>query len=240
LSFEAEPRAVKQVLLDALRQQPEDERQCKEYANHREFRSLDHLLDWLVFESPFTVLVIIDEIPETLEAVLARKFQFGVKVLSLSRYRRDRSDAFYQFEPFLADLIDEVAPANHTEPSGPSAASSVEVDTVVVPARDDGFEDVFITENRWYKVRIHGSMRPQIKYIAVYGAAPVSAITHIAPVKSIEPWENSEKFVLNFAEPAEKVQPIPPAKGGRVKNVQSLRYTTRARLESARSLDDLW
>lgn len=62
--------------------------------------------------------------------------------------------------------------------------------------------DTFVGENRWYAIRIHGTMRPQIKHIALYQAAPKSAITHIAPVKSSEPWKDSGKFVVNFAAPA--------------------------------------
>ena len=55
-------------------------------------------------------------------------------------------------------------------------------------------------------IRVHGSMRSQIKYIATYQVAPISAITHIAPVKSIEPWKDSGKLVVNFAEPARALQ----------------------------------
>jgi hypothetical protein len=80
--------------------------------------------------------------------------------------------------------------------------SPAEIDTVVVPAREEGFQTVFIGENRWHEVRLHGSMRPQIKYVAVYRVAPESAITHLASVKSIEPWKDTGKWVINFAEPA--------------------------------------
>ena len=49
---------------------------------------------------------------------------------------------------------------------------------------------------------------PQIKYIAAYQVSPVQAITHVARVKSIEPCEDSGKFVLNFDGPAEPIGPI--------------------------------
>jgi len=83
-------------------------------------------------------------------------------------------------------------------------------------------------------------MRPQIKYVAVYQVAPVSAITHIAPVKSIEPWKDTGKVVINFAEPAKEITPIPMLKAGRVRSFQNLRYTSRAQIDKAKSLDDLW
>jgi len=70
--------------------------------------------------------------------------------------------------------------------------------------------------------------------------APISAITFIAPVKSIEPWKDTNKVVVNFAEPAREIGPIPLVKGGRVKALQNLRYTSRGRLETAKTLDDIW
>jgi len=74
----------------------------------------------------------------------------------------------------------------------------------------------------------------------VYRVAPISAITHIAPVRSIEPWKDSAKFVLNFAEPAKETGPISLVKGGKVKALQSLRYTNRQTIEQAKTLDDIW
>jgi hypothetical protein len=42
-----------------------------------------------------------------------------------------------------------------------------EIDTIVVPAREEGFPEVFLGENRWYAVRIHPSMIPKIHNLAV-------------------------------------------------------------------------
>ena len=240
LSFETDQRSVKAILFSALLEQPNIKQKCEEYAATHEFRNLDHMLEYLVYEAPFAALVVIDEIPEDLENVLTRRFKFGVEVLELARYENDKGDRFYHFEPFLADLAEDVV-------SKPEAGEQIrdridldEVDTVVVPARDDGFEEVFIGENRWHEIRIHGTMRPQIKYIAAYRVAPISAITHLAQVSSIEPWKEGGKFVVNFTERAKEIGPIILVKGGRVKALQNLRYTTRQKLEAAKTLDDVW
>ncbi len=241
LSFEAEPRAIKTILLDALHKQAEAKARCEVYAASHAFRNLDHLLETLVFEGPFAALVVIDEIPENLENVLARRFQFGVEVLELARYENSTGEHVYRFEPFLSDVDQPAIVENEVEQASPRRQLDLSaIDTVVVPARDDGFQDVFIRENRWMAVRIHGTMKPQIKYIAAYRVAPVSAITHIAPVRSIEPWKDTGKFVVDFTEPAHEIGPISLVKGGRAKALQNLRYTNREALEKAKTLDDLW
>lgn len=229
LSFEAEPRRVKSVLFGAIQADPKHWQACEEYANRHQFRNLDHMLEWLVFESSFAALVIIDELADDLEQVLVRKFAFPVEVLSLARYERDNGERVYGFEPFLADVD-----------SGSGPTETAEIDTIVVPARADGFDEVFLGEDRWYAIRIHGSMRPQIKYIAGYQVAPLSAITHIAPVKSIEPWKDTRKYCVNFSEPARAIGPISLVKTGRVRPLQNSRYSNRLRVEAAKTLDDIW
>ncbi|HET9181236.1 MAG TPA: hypothetical protein VFP59_03810 [Candidatus Angelobacter sp.] len=238
LSFEAEPLTVKKALLHALQNQPPAKQAAEEYAAKRAFRNLDHLLEYLVAESPFSALVIIDSMPEELEGVLADKFRFGVEVIELSRYENEKGERAYNFEPFLAEVIGEAS--SQAQPANETQLSTEEIDTVVVPARVEGFQKVFLGENCWYKVRIHGSVRPQIKYIAGYQVAPISAITHIAPVKSIEPWKDSGKFVLRFSEPAKAIGPIPLVKNGLVKAPQGLRYTTLERLFKAKNMDELF
>ena len=114
------------------------------------------------------------------------------------------------------------------------------IDTIVVPAKEDGFQEVFLRENRWYEIRIHQSMIPQIKYIAAYQVAPVSAVTHWASVKNILPWENTGKFVVNFIEPAKEIEHINLVPKSKVKAPQAPRYTSFSKLQQARTLDELF
>lgn len=62
----------------------------------------------------------------------------------------------------------------------------------------------------------------------------------MAPVKAILPWKDTDKVVLNFGEPAQAIGPVSLVKGGRVKALQNLRYTSYSRLKEAKTLDDLW
>jgi hypothetical protein len=241
ISFKAEPRTVRDILLDALRKQADALAECEAYAASHSFRNLDHFLDVLAFETPFAALVIIDEIPEDLENILAKNFQFGVEVLELSCYANGKGERVFRFEPFLADLAEE--PETGAVPIGSVTRKRIDastVDTVVVSAKDETFQDTFLKENRWYAIKIHGAVRPQIKYIAVYRKKPVQAITHIARVSSIEPWKDTDKYVLNFAEPAKEIIHIPLVKGSRGKAVQGPRYTNRETIDRAKTLDDIW
>ncbi len=115
-----------------------------------------------------------------------------------------------------------------------------DVDTIVVPAQEEGFQEVFLRENRWYAIRMHESMIPQIKYIAVYRVAPISAVTHWAPVNNIVPWQDTGKFVVNFTEPAKEIEHINLVPKSRVKAPQAPRYTSFSRLQQAKTLDDLF
>ncbi len=239
LAFEEEPLLVKKILLNAINQRPTAKSQFDKYIETHDFRNLDHLLDQLVHEADFAALVVIDEVPDNLENVLAKKFAFGVEILGLQPYENNQKERIYRFKPFLADVTADIAITKSKTDAG-MIVDTGEIDTVVVPARKEGFRDVFLGQDRWWEIRLHGSMRPQMKYIAAYQVAPISAITHIAPVKSIDPWKDSTKYVVNFSEPAKGIGPITLVKKGRVKALQNLRYTTRKRLEKAKTLDDIW
>jgi hypothetical protein len=111
-------------------------------------------------------------------------------------------------------------------------------DTVIVPAQKDGFEEVFLGRSEWYAIRISGGMLDKIKFIAAYQSAPISAITHVAPVKQIEPYGETGKYKLVFSEPAQPIEPIPygDAPSGAM---QGPRYTTIERLRSAKTVGAL-
>lgn len=234
LAFESDPQKVKKVLREAIEQEPLAREKCETYAKAFGLDNMDLLLEKLVYDSPFGALVIIDELEDNLSNVLAKKFNFVVETLTLRRYCNAQGERLYDFEPFLED-IEEIAP----QVSGPVATG--ELDTIVVPAQEEGFKEVFLGEDRWYQIRVHPSMLHNLKYIASYVTAPTSAITHFAEIASIEPWRESGKYVVNFKGKAQPLQkPIPLVKQGKVTAPQGHRYTTFEKLTQARSLDDVF
>jgi hypothetical protein len=237
LSFDTSAQRVKAIVKDQLQAKPKAWRQCIEYAEANGFENIDFLLERMIYgDDSFNALVIIDNVEPELETALVSRFQFPVEIIELKRFRSKDGERLYQFDPFLADVAGAVESGGAKLPP----IDPAEVDTIVVPAQDEGFEEVFIRENRWYQIRIHSSMIPKIKHIGVYRVAPTSAITHIADVQSIEQWKDTNKYVVNFAAPAKKIGPINLVPKGVVKAPQCPRYTSLSRLKKAKTLNDVF
>ena len=233
LSVESDPHKVKTIIKDALVAQNSKWQQCEEFVQKNGFENVDYLLEQMIFApNSFQALVIIDELVEELEKILVSRFKFPVEVITLERFRAGKELA-YQFTPFLNDITPEA------EASGASL-DPAEIDTVVVPAREEGFNRVFLGEHQWWAIRLHSSMIPKIKHIAAYQVKPVSAITHVGPVDRIEPWKDTGKYIVYLAEPARELKPIALVPKGRVRALQGLRYTSLDRLLTAENLDQVF
>lgn len=239
LSFKSTPQKMKGILRNAVQGSSEILASCDQYATSNGFSNIDYLLEQMIYpEDAFKALVIIDELEDELESILYTSLKFPVETLVIERYRSPAGEVGYHFDPFLYELSAQgstVADLGNTPTIDPS-----EIDTVIVPAREEGFQEVFLGESRWHAIRIHSSMIPKIRYIAAYQVAPVSAITYVAEVAAIEPWKDTQKYCVIFKEPAHKIGPIPLVSNGKVTAPQSLRYTSFSRLQKAGSLDDVF
>lgn len=128
------------------------------------------------------------------------------------------------------------AAADQVQPVSPDHE---QFDTIVVPARETGFKEVFLGQNCWFAVRIGSKHIPKLKYIAGYQVAPVAAITHIAEIASVVPYEDTGKYRINFKAPATSIVHIPRAAASDV-SMQSSRYALREKLLTAKNLDQVW
>lgn len=234
-SFASAPRQMKQLLFGEISKDGKVYEACHAYAQEYGLRNVDNMLDQLVNDT-FRALIIIDEATDELYKVV-KNFRFPVEVIEVETYQGPSGHRIYRFTPLFKDVSDV---KESIEAREQRTVDISEFDTIVVPAQRDGFQETFLGENRWYAIRIHASMIPQIKYIASYQVAPVSAVTHWALIKNIEPWEDSGKFVVNFAEPAKEIGPIPLVPKSRVKALQNARYTSFDRLQEAKTLDEVF
>ena len=129
---------------------------------------------------------------------------------------------------------------SETVQSSPSTITNLPTsyDTVIVPALKEGFDRVFIGENKWWAIRLAGGALSKIKYIAAYQTAPVSAITHIAEVSSIQLYGDTSKYQVNFSGPAKQIEPIKLDKPSLA--LQNIRYTTREKILKSKTLSELF
>lgn len=86
--------------------------------------------------------------------------------------------------------------------------SNAKLNTVIVPARKEGFDRVFMGESQWHEIRIGSEMIDRLKYIAAYQVAPISAVTHVALIKEIHYQRTSGKFLITFDGPAVEICPV--------------------------------
>jgi hypothetical protein len=229
LSFETSKVKVKNIIKEMLQRRPQEWNKCEVFAKKNGYENVDYLLESIIHKKDsFNALLIIDELWEELETVLISRFKFPVEVVTLKRFKKNNWKILYDFSPFLNEVSEDIEKIDISD-----------IDTIVIPAREDGFQEAFIDENCWYAIRLNSSMIPKIKYIAAYQIAPVSAITHIAEVKSIEQWKDTNKYILYFSEPAEKIKKVPLGKI-KGKAPQSPRYSSKNRILNAKSLDSVF
>lgn len=229
LSFESSKVKIKNIIKEMLQKRIDCWKKCEAFAKKNGYENVDYLLESIIHKKDsFNALLIIDDLGEELETVLMSRFKFPVEITTLKRYKNGNDTILYEFEPFLYEVAEDTVKVDISE-----------IDTIVVPAREEGFNEVFINQNCWYQIRLNASMIPKIKYIAAYQVAPISAITHIAEVKSIEQYKDTNKYILYFSEPAEKIKHIGLGKI-KGKAPQGPRYSSREKILSAQSLDNLF
>lgn len=136
--------------------------------------------------------------------------------------------------PKLGDAIEE-----QIQPVSIVSGETEQFDTVVVPAREEGFQRRFIGENCWFAIRINARHIPKLKYIVAYRVAPICAITHVAEIDTIVPYTNTGKYMLKFKGPATVIGPIPRTEDSLV-NLQSSRYALHEKVLHAKTLDEVW
>lgn len=136
----------------------------------------------------------------------------------------------HRFTPFKDEVLTDL-PAN---------SDADELDTIIVPAREDGFNEEFLKNDRWYAIRISSAMIDKIKYIAAYQVAPISGITYVAEVDRIEKYKDTNKYIVMFK--SGSVRKINKVVLGQKKGLapQAPRYSSYKTIVSAKSLDDLW
>lgn len=201
-------------------------------------RNIDEYLDRAVYKE-FKAIVLIDEARPELYKVL-QKINANISVLEFKAYQSGDKFA-YQYDTLYDGDIDITESDDNITESDDGHARRIlrraNSDTIIVPAQEQGFQDVFIGENSWYAIRISAAMKERVKYIAAYQVAPESAVTYIAEIKDIKPYEDTGKYIVEFKSPAEKLQRKVTLRESK-NSPQGPVYVKREDLLSAKHLED--
>ena len=234
VSYKQSRLKIKQYILDYLSKSPTNMAFIESKASEMGYRNIDAMLESMIYRDTVDAIVIIDNSSAELENVLSH-LSMKIGIIEFKAYENNKGNRLYKFIPFNNEVKEFVAAR-----SGTKSVSPEDIDTIVVPAQEEGFQSAFIESNAWWQIRISVSMLDKIKYIAAYRTAPVSAITHIAEVDRIERYKDTNKYILYFREPAKEIPHIELDKDKKGVAPQASRYTNYARLMSATKLSEVF
>lgn len=234
VSYKQSRLKIKQYILDYLSKSPTNMTFIESKASELGYRNIDAMLESMIYRDTVDAIVIIDNSSAELENVLSH-LSMKIDIIEFKAYENGAGNRLYKFIPFNNEVKEFVAAR-----SGAKNVSPEDIDTIVVPAQEEGFQSAFIESNAWWQIRISVSMLDKIKYIAAYRTAPVSAITHVAEVDRIERYKDTNKYILYFKESAKAIPHIELDKDKKGVAPQASRYTNYARLMSATKLSEVF
>lgn len=231
ISYKASGRDIKKFLLSNIFEDELQVKIVKKGLKIAGYRNSDEMLDDLIFEKSVASIVLIDEVTPELEKVL-NQLAMNTDIIEFQTYECG-NETIHKFTPFQQEI------RSLPELKGKKIKPE-ELDTIVVPANEDGFNEVFLGENCWYQIKITSSMLERIKFIAGYQTAPISAITYYAEVKKIEKYKDTNKFIVYFKDKAKRIGPIKLPKKSTGLVPQSFRYTSFKKLIEAKTLGEVF
>lgn len=234
ISYKESGRKIKKLLLDEILKQPEDLKKLESVAEIASYRNIDELLESIIFDKKIKAVVVIDESSDQLDNVLSQ-LTIDTDILEFQTFTNGK-EKIHKFTPFNAELRE------FTESPKTSKKQSAEsIDTIVVPANDQGFHKVFLGQDCWFKIRLSAAMIDRLKYIAAYQTAPVSAITHYAEIANIEKYQDTNKYIVYFKDKAKQIKPIKfDTDNINSGAMQGPRYTSLDRLLDAKRLSEVF
>lgn len=217
---------IKSMLLEAINNDKALQETAKRLTDKINFQNISEILDYAIYKNEFGFVIIIDEINQDLYSV-TRELARQPELLQIQKYKSKDGALLYAYEELLGEVV---------EAKSTWIKDIDDIDTMVAPAKEEGFKRVFLGQKEWYAVRIASSVIPRLKYLAMYEVAPVKAIRWVGKIESIQPYEDTGKYKIFLSE----IKKIEPIKLGNPKYAPyGPRYTTYELLEKAKDLGDL-
>lgn len=213
-SFEDARPQVRNFLMHEIAARPEHLKRLQTACDASGTRNIDAYLDMAVYRE-FRGLVVIDEARPELHRVI-EKINADISVLELRSFEGDDGRVFHVFDTLYDDDEQgEIPPINGAVDADDRRAARqarrAASDTIVVPAREEGFRSVFLGQDSWHSIRIGAAMKGRLTHIAAYQVAPHSAVTHVAEIDEIKPYQDTGKYLVIFKGPARKIRSVPVA-----------------------------
>ena len=227
ISTETDKYKLKNTLLAAVNGDSAKKQQLSDFFAKSKYDNINELLDRVIFENKPAAIIVIDEATDELFNVM-NQLTMTTEVIEAQTYVCG-DKKIHRFSPFKDDVLVDL-PAN---------SDADELDTIIVPAREDGFNEEFLKNDRWFAIRISGAMIDKIKYIAAYQVAPISGITYIAEVDRIEKYKDTNKYIVYF-KPGSVKKLNKVGLGKKKLAPQAPRYSCYNAIINAKTLDDLW
>jgi hypothetical protein len=206
---------------------------CETWLKGTPFPNVSELLDEVIYRKPPGYVLVIDEASEGLREVL-KHLQSQPEVIEIRKYINSQGKPMYHLSDFtFAEVKDYTSKG---------LKNLAEVDTIVCPARSEGFESVFMNQNRWYAIRMSAAMIPQIRYIAMYETRPFSGIRWIGYVKEIRPYEDTDKFDVVLSQREKLANPVVLTPEEKKKGIapRAPRYSNMDLIRKAKEIGDIF
>ena len=172
---------------------------------------------------------------QDLAAIILKHFdEVGDKYKEIFNIRRKKDiNIEDQFEYCDKSITEE-------EPEEISTIRKKIQDTIICPAKEDGFKEAFLGQKAWWAVKLSPVRIPDIKYIAIYQSAPISKITYYGEVERIEPYKDTGKYKIYLKGDTIKLKN--PVKLGKNRNLcpQGIKYSKLEEILKAKTLDDIF
>ena len=228
ISTETDKYKLKNLLLAAVNDDASKKKKLSAFFTKSKYDNINELLDKVIFENKPAAIIVIDEATDELYNVMAQLTMVTEVIEAQTYVCGDKK--LHRFSPFKDEVMTDL-PAN---------TDADDLDTIIVPAREEGFNEEFLKNDRWFAIRISSAMIDKIKYIAAYQVAPISGITYIADVDRIEKYKDTNKYIVFFK--AGSLRKLNKIALGKKKGQapQAPRYSSYKTISAAKTLDDIW
>lgn len=225
---------VKKFLTEYLKDNPDEEKKLMSLLETTPYKDVSTLFDEILLDNEIGYAIIIDETTEQLERIVK---PFAPEIIVLKKFQfNDELIYHVESDSYQQEYVQTTKTSNKK-----GMRSLPEIDTIVCPAQEDGFNEVFLKEHRWFQIRIHPSKIPKMKYLAMYESAPISAINYIGEIAEIKPYKNTGKYELVLRGPAQKLKtPIKLSNDYPNLAPQGPKYTIKSLFEGAKKLEDIF